>query len=101
MKEKNIVFNGETNRLILIYLNKKVSDYSMNVARNIRCSSTGIVNKLKELRDNGLIEKADNKKKKKCPSVCEDIKRKYFKLTDRGKRIAELLLEINKEVNDK
>jgi len=100
-KGENIVFGSIINRKILIYLNKKVSDYPMNVARQIKDYPSGVLNKLKELKENGLIEKADDKMSKKGPSIKEDVRRKYFKLTDKGKRISELLLHINKEVKTK
>ena len=100
MKEKNIIFSSRTNRSILIYLNKKVSDYTMNVSREIKYIHGDVVDKFKELKNYGLIEKAENKKKKRCFSVEEDVRRKYFKLTKKGKKIAGLLLEIDQEVRD-
>ncbi len=94
-KEQNVILNSKINRSILIYLNKKFSDYSMNVGKGIKCSTTGSLNKFKELKDNGLIEKIDNKR---FPFNYRDNRIKYFRLTNKGKRIVGLLLEINKEI---
>lgn len=95
---ENIVWGSWTIRNILIYLNKKGIDYASNVARNIESCYSDIIKKFKELKKEGLIEPVENKGKKIYPFVYMSKKNKYFKLTNKGKKIVELLLEIDEEL---
>lgn len=94
----NLVFNSKTNRNVLIYLSKKDFSYASNVLRGIDSNSSEIIKSFKILKEEGLIERIENNNVKRSSFVCKDKKKKHFKLTDKGKIIANLLLQINKEL---
>lgn len=95
--KENIIFSSKVNRFILIYLNKKGFDYAIGISRGINVSPSEITKKSKELKGEGLIELMDNKGKKYYPFVFKSKRNKYLRLTDKGKKVVELLLQI-KEV---
>ena len=95
----NIILSSKVNRLILIHLNKKGFDYAVNVSRGITTSPSECLKRFKELKEEELVEPIDNKGKKYYPFVSKSKKRKYFKLTNKGKKIVELLLQIKEVLN--
>lgn len=96
--EENIVWDSKMARLILIYLYKKEVDYVSNTAREIKFWMGGVINKFKELKEKGLIEPTEKKERRTYPKKYPSKKNKYYKLTIKGKKIAELLLKINGEL---
>ena len=97
-EEENIIWDSKRARLILIYLDKKGVDYASNTAREIKFWCGGVINKFNELRKKGMVELVENKGKRRYPFVYKSKKNKYYKLTDKGKRIVELLLKIDGEL---
>ena len=75
---ENIVWNSKIARLILIHLNKKEIDYASNTAREIKFWTGGVINKFKELREEGLIEPTEKKERRSrfavtCSHKCSRI----------------------------
>ena len=94
---KNNILWSKVNRAILLYLNNK-EDYASNIAK---AGIVGLHNtspRIKLLREYELIEQTEIKGGHPKKS---DKKAKYYKLTEKGKRIVELLLELNEKLEDK
>ena len=97
MKNENIIFNSRTFRKILVHLSKKEFDYGNNIAKDERLSWSDVATKLKILREFELIEPVEPKGKKKYPFLEKNKRSKYNRLTEKGKRIVDLILKINSE----
>ncbi len=95
---ENIIYKNKTIRFILIYLNKKVVSYASDIAREVKIESCSVVNNFKIIIDKGLVEQIDNVRQK-YPRKLPSKRTKYFKLTEKGKTISKLLLEIDEVLN--
>jgi len=96
--EENIVWDSKMAKLILIHLYKIEVDYASNTAREIKFWMGGVINKFKELKDEGLIEPTEKKERRTYPKKYPSKKNKYYKLTVKGKKVVELLLKIDREL---
>ncbi len=100
-EKENIVLGSMVCRKILSQINKRGFDYAINISKEVDCGWSNASMKVQSLKEEGLVEDLENNGKKEYPFVKKDRKRKYVKLTEKGKRIVELLSKINMEMEKK
>lgn len=98
MKE-NIVFERKVIRGILLHLNKKEADYVHGTARELGFSWASLSRNFNNLVKEGLIELIDKRDEKKYIFIHMNKRTKYYKLTEKGKRVSGLIIQLNKEVS--
>ena len=96
--KENIVWNSKIIRHILIHLNKKGTDYPSNVTRKTKFVYCSVLPNFKVLREAGLIEPTEKKGRRTYPKKYPSKRNKYYRLTDKGKMVTELLLKIDEEM---
>jgi predicted transcriptional regulator len=98
MENENIILKSQVARGMILYLNKREIDFSQHMSRELGFCWTGIVKTFKILIKEGIIKSVDYKEKSNYLFISMNKRNKYFKLTEKGKRIAILLMKLNQEV---
>lgn len=97
-KEENILFSSQTARMIILHLSKKGIDYSQHVGKELNSCWTITSRMSRLLVTYGILEYVKDKGKKEYPHVTMNKRNKYYRLTEKGKRIANLIIQLNEEV---
>ncbi|MEM3580933.1 MAG: winged helix DNA-binding protein [Candidatus Bathyarchaeia archaeon] len=77
---------------ILLFLSKKGATTLTEIKDNVNCSLSAIYNALRKLKDAGLIQEELEK---------EFPRRRLVSLTDKGRKVAEKLEEIERILGDR
>ena len=85
-------------RGILLYLYKNEIGYAQKVSKELGFCWSDACRRFKVLVDEGLIEFVENKGKKCYPFLPTNRKNKYHKITEKGKRVAKLIILLNEEL---
>lgn len=97
--KENIILESKVARSILLYLGKKQADYVHHTAKEVGFSWASSSRHFTSLEKKGLVELIDKKDEKKYLFIHMNKRTKYYRLTEKGKIIAELLMKLNQEVN--
>ncbi len=93
MIKESMVLKSGGNRSILVYLSEQDISYVSEISKEIKLTTAGIKRNILTLEKMGFVKRYDYNERRNRKKI--DSLKKYYKITDKGRKVGELLIEIS------